>query len=144
MKLLLDTNVLLDFCNDARAPFHSQCVDLLLDCASRADVELIIAVSSLNDVYYVLRRHYSDEQDARKDIGMLMELFDVCPLLARHARMSYESDEPDFEDGLVRAIAEDNAADVIVTRDASAFRRSKVPAMDAVRCRSLLAEGRKA
>jgi len=144
MKLLLDTNVLMDFCNDARAPFHGQCVELLVECASRVDVELTIAVSSLNDVYYMLRRHYGNERSAREDIGALMELFDVRPLLARHARMSYESDEPDFEDGLIRAVAEDNGVDVIVTRDAAAFHRSAIPAMDAVRCRSLFSEGRKA
>ena len=40
-----------------------------------------------------------------------------------------ESLEPDFEDGLIRACAELNDVDVILTRDADAFRRSKVRAM---------------
>ena len=36
---------------------------------------------------------------------------------------------PDFEDGLIRACAELNDVDVILTRDAAAFKRSKVRAM---------------
>ena len=37
--------------------------------------------------------------------------------------------EPDFEDGLIRACAELNDVDVILTRSADAFKRSKVRAM---------------
>lgn len=134
MKLLLDTNILLDFCSVERSPFHEQSVALLMECFSRSDVTVMIAVSSLNDVYYVLRRRHGEEGVAREDIGKLMNLFDVWPLLERHAREAYASDEPDFEDGLVRAVAEDAGVDVIVTRDAAAFRRSMVPSMDAAQC----------
>ena len=37
--------------------------------------------------------------------------------------------EQDFEDGLIRACAELNDVDVILTRDADAFKRAKVRAM---------------
>lgn len=37
--------------------------------------------------------------------------------------------EPDFEDGLVRAAAELNDVDFILTRDARAFKRSRVRAV---------------
>ena len=138
MKLLLDTNIVLDFCNNRRVPFHSECVELLSVCLGRSDIELMVAISSLNDAYYALRRHYGTESQARQDIGRLLNLFEIRPLLVRHARQSYQSDEPDFEDGLIRAVAEDNQADVIVTRDAAAFRNSSVPSMDALECLKLL------
>jgi len=98
----------------------------------------------LNDVYYVLRKHYGEERASRDDIGGLMELFDIRPLMERHARMSCRSDEPDFEDGIIRAVAEDNDADVIVTRDVEAFLHSSVRSMDAEQCRALLLADSKA
>lgn len=144
MKLLFDTNILLDLCNDKRAPFHKQCVDLLMEAVAQPNNEIMAPVSSLNDVYCVLRKHYGEERAARDDIGGLMELFDIRPLMERHACMSYRSDEPDFEDGLIRAVAEDNDADVIVTRDVEAFHHSSVRSMDAEQCRALLLADSKA
>ena len=46
-------------------------------------------------------------------------------------RKSAESDESDFEGGLIRACAELNDASFILTRDGAAFRRSRVRAVSA-------------
>ncbi len=45
------------------------------------------------------------------------------------AELSLGCGEPDFEDGLIRACAELNDVDVILTRGPNAFKRSKVRAM---------------
>ncbi len=128
VKLLFDTNILLDLCNANRAPFHQDSLDLLGRCVRRGDVEMMVCVASLNDVYYVLRRHYGSERQARQYVGKLMELFDVRPLLPRHARRSLASDEPDFEDGLIRAVAEDAGVDATVPATARRLRVRPFPA----------------
>lgn len=115
-----------------------------MEAVAQPNIEIMAPVSSLNDVYCVLRKHYGEEWAARDDIGGLMELFDIRPLMERHARMSYRSDEPDFEDGIIRAVAEDNDADVIVTCDVEAFHHSSVRSMDAEQCRALLLADSKA
>lgn len=76
--------------------------------------------------------------DARLTIGHLMAVFELLPLMGHNVRKAYHSDEPDFEDGLIRAVAEENQVDVIVTRDAAAFHGSTIPAMDAARCLALV------
>lgn len=134
VRLLFDTNILLDLCNVNRVPFHQDALDLLTRCVRRGDAEMLVCVASLNDVYYVLRRHYGSEEQARRYVGELMELFDVRPLLPRHARHSLASDEPDFEDGLIRAVAEDAGVDVIVSRDGAAFAGSSIPRKTAREC----------
>lgn len=138
MKLLFDTNVLVDSLNEDRQPFRSQCNELIHVCLGRADIELMAVSSSLKDVYYIMCRRYSDEPQARKAVGALMTIFELLPLMEHNVRKAYHSDEPDFEDGLIRAVAEDNKVDVIVTRDAAAFRGSTIPAMDAIRCLALV------
>ena len=45
--------------------------------------------------------------------------------------MALNSDEPDFEDGIIRACAELNGADFIITRDKAAFAHSKVRSVTA-------------
>ena len=132
VRLLFDTNILLDLCNVNRVPFHQDALDLLTRCVRRGDAEMLVCVASLNDVYYVLRRHYGSEEQARRYVGELMELFDVRPLL--HARRSLASDEPDFEDGLIRAVAEDSGVDTIVSRDRAAFAGSSIPRKTAREC----------
>lgn len=134
VRLLFDTNILLDLCNVNRVPFHQDALDLLTRCVHRGDAEMLVCVASFNDVYYVLRRHYGSEEQARRYVGELMELFDVRPLLPRHARRSLASDEPDFEDGLIRAVAEDSGVDTIVSRDRAAFAGSSIPRKTAREC----------
>lgn len=64
-----------------------------------------------------------------------MELVAIVPMGAEECLASIHSDEPDFEDGLIRACAELNDIDFILTRDAAAFRRSRVRSMT---CREYL------
>ena len=45
--------------------------------------------------------------------------------------LAFSSDEPDLEDGIVRATAELHGAVAIITHDAGAYRGSTVPSMDA-------------
>lgn len=51
------------------------------------------------------------------------------PQSAEECLMSAASDEPDFEDGMIRACAELNDVDFILTRYAAAYRRSTVRSM---------------
>ena len=61
-------------------------------------------------------------------------------LLPSHVHEAIDSSEPDFEDGLVRAMAEQMRADVIITRDAKACGDSSVPHLSAQEYLALLGE----
>lgn len=54
----------------------------------------------------------------------------MVPVDVALCRQSLASDEPDFEDGLVRACAELVGADYIVSTDRKAFKRSSVPRIE--------------
>lgn len=91
----------------------------------------MVAPMSLKDAYYVLGRQYGEE-DARRLIRYLMDLVVVAPFGQKECVRSLNSNEPDFEDGLIRAYAELNDVDFILTRDAQAFQKSKVRAVSCV------------
>ena len=119
-RLLFDTNVLLDAVCRER-PQSAEACEVLRRCNGGGDLGLV-AVGSLKDAYCVLRRQYGEAR-ARRSIEWLRELLVIAPMGAEECELSLGCGEPDFEDGLI------NDADVILTRDAGAYKRSKVRAM---------------
>ncbi len=127
-KILLDTNILLDAAIGERPGWAA--ATLLIDEVAFSEVEGYVAALSLKDVYYVLTK-YADEAAARQFIGALMELFEIVAVDSTICRNALESDEKDFEDGLVRACAETVSVDFIISRDERAFARSSVKRLSA-------------
>lgn len=126
--ILLDTNILLDSVIPNR-PQHDEALALLRWCNGSGDYGFA-AATSFNDAYYILCRAYS-EAIAREALENLLGLVAVAPVSAEECDRSLRSNEPDFEDGLVRACAELNGADFIITRDEDAFVGSKVKSVTA-------------
>ncbi len=122
-RLLLDTNVLLDAVIAGRPESDEACRVLEL-CNGGGDMGFACALS-LKDVYYVLERYYGEPR-ARGAVELLSGLVVIAPVGAEECDLSLRGNEPDFEDGLVRACAELNDIDFILTRDSGAFGRSKV------------------
>ena len=122
-RLLLDTNVLLD-CIDPSREFHDDAMRLIARCNGGGDIG-IASSHSLNDAYYILSKLY-DEPSARTAIGILADLVVIGPIGAEETLLALDSNEPDFEDGLVRACAELNDVDFIISRDEKAFRRATI------------------
>lgn len=126
-RLLLDTNIMLDFMVPSR-PFSSQAVEIIGRCDEGIDVG-VVSAGSLKDVYYVSRKYLGDDL-ARSFLKLFAEILEVAPLDRAICMTALTLDEPDFEDGVIRATAEDVRVDFIITRDTAAFRRSKVRALD--------------
>lgn len=122
-RLFLDTNILLDAVCKER-PECQEARRVLQRCNGGGDMAFAASVS-FKDVYYVLTKRYG-RNAALGALKYLMDLVIIAPISAEDCEMSYRSDEPDFEDGLVRACAELNDADFILTRDADAYKYSSV------------------
>ena len=127
-RVLLDTNILLDSVIPNR-PQHDEALALLKWCNGSGDYGFA-AATSFNDAYYVLCRAYN-EVIAREALENLLGLVAVAPVSAEECERSLRSNESDFEDGLVRACAELNGADFIITRDEAAFAGGKVKSITA-------------
>lgn len=122
-KLLLDTNILLDIIHTER-PESDEAFEVVRLCNGGGDIGFMSSLS-LKDVYYVLSK-YDGERLARRYVLDLMGLFAIVPVGAEECDIAIHSNEPDFEDGLVRAAAELEGIDFILTRDKDAFRGSRV------------------
>lgn len=122
-RVLFDTNILLDAVVRTR-PESYEATEALRFCNGGGDMGLV-SPSSLKDAYCVLSRQF-DEQTARTAINLLLDLLVILPLDAEATLIAAKSNEPDFEDGMIRSAAELNDIDFILTRDQDAFNYSTV------------------
>lgn len=129
-KVFCDTNILLDIF-DYERPGHTHAAALLWYAAENSGtIRLVSAVSSFKDAYYILARLYQDKGLARESVEAIMgDVVEPVDMLAAYGSEALTSNEPDFEDGIIRACAEHESAFAILTRDTRAFTASFVPAM---------------
>lgn len=127
-KLLLATNILLDAILDGR-PHAQDAQDVIARCNGGGDFGMVSGLS-LKDVYYIAARVHGADW-ARTAMRHLMGLLVIAPDDAEVFDLALNSSEPDFEDGIVRACAELNDADFIITRDGDAFANSPVRSVTA-------------
>ena len=128
-SFFLDTNVLIYWAY-ANFPQHKE-VDAFIGKAIEADCSLYVLSSTLNEVYYALRTRYMTEPDARTALIAIADVFALVDLNENLVTASLGSDEPDYEDGLVRATAEALQVDAIVSYDRRAFKKSFIPKLTA-------------
>lgn len=131
-RIFCDTNFLLDVFDAERAS-HADAIALLWYCSENAaTAEPIASITSFKDAYYILSRLYKDEALARSSIEDVMGTFiQPVDMLSHYGAEALASGEPDFEDGLIRACAEHEGADVLISRDGKAFATCPVPVLSA-------------
>ena len=128
--MVLDTNIVLDYLSATREK-HRDAVDLLEALVVDGAAEPVVPADCIKDVYYILCRHYRNEALVRSRLNDFRHVVTVTDLTKAVLDRAFSSDEPDLEDGIVRATAELIGAEAIVTRDAAAYAGSAVPSMDA-------------
>lgn len=127
MVILIDTNVALDFLT-MRQPYYDNAREVIRICAEEK-VRGYIAFHSLPNIFYILRKSYS-ETDRRKMLKKLCFVLRVTGASHEKVCDAIEYTEFfDFEDCLQYECAEEISADYIVTRNVQDFRYSKVKAV---------------
>ena len=126
VRVFLDTNFLLDLALEHR-PGGKAAAETLRR-AEEGELAGIVSPSSLKDFYCIARKDMPD--DVRRGwIAFFMDGFAVADTNRSVCQNALVSDEPDFEDGIARAIAEIESCDFILSRDEKAFAGSSVPKM---------------
>lgn len=125
-KVLIDTNIMLDLA--LARPVGFDAAATIAEAVAYEDVVGYVCATSLKDMYYILTKAMG-ERDARAYVDAVMDDFAICPVDYSVCRQAASSDEPDFEDGIVRACAENAGVDFIITRDTGAFCGSRIKSM---------------
>lgn len=125
MRILLDTNLLLDYLTE-REPFYQAAYRIVLGCKNR-DYEGIVAAHSIVDIFYILRKHFTNSE-RRKLLLAFFEILQVEAVDGEKLRTALKNGMfADFEDCLQVECAKSAAADFIITRNAKDYALSDVP-----------------
>lgn len=118
MRLLLDTNVLIDLYT--QRPSEGGIAKKLLIMREFSDAELWASAKSFTDIFHVLHKTYSSEriQSAFEESFQWLE---VCSVDFGDLRRAAERKWLDFEDCLIACCAEKVKADYILTRNQGDF-----------------------
>lgn len=129
VKFFLDTNILV-YSLHQDSPKYKEVNDFLKRCFSK-NITCYFLSSSLKDTYYVLHRHYLSESEARQCIRLLRNILSMVDLSSAIVDEAFLSDEPDFEDALIRCAAERLQVNAIISYDERAFAQSFLPKLSA-------------
>lgn len=127
MKILIDTNVILDVLQK-REPFFADSYQSLRK-ALEADTECLISASAATDIFYVLRKALQSASKAKQQIERLSQIVTFADVQGTDIHTALMYSMSDFEDAVVDAVAERNEASYILTRNIKDFAGSSVPAV---------------
>ncbi|MCL2808780.1 MAG: PIN domain-containing protein [Treponema sp.] len=126
MKVLIDTNVVIDFLEE-REPFYLNSRKVI-QLGLEGEIETIMSAGAVKDVYYLIRKFFGDDVKARENIFLLSNYIKICNTTSEDITSAIILFMPDFEDALIGAAARREKADYIITRNVKDFTNSPVPA----------------
>jgi predicted nucleic acid-binding protein len=127
-RLFLDTNIILDLLA-CRMPFYTEAAELF-SLADKKKLTLSISALCLADTHYILSRQ-NPEKEVRKILRKFKVLVTVLSLDDKITDLALNSEFRDFEDAIQYYTAIENEQEMILTRNQSDFKDSRIPVMTA-------------
>lgn len=134
-RLLIDTNVLLDFLL-GRNPFGQPAKEILLLAEEDKTLEFTSA-SAVTDIYYLLEKAIRQSVEEKSEASYLMaqskikdliSLVSILPVTSMDILHAIDLGWKDFEDAVLYSVALANDIDFIISRD-KGFTGSDIPVM---------------
>jgi predicted nucleic acid-binding protein len=131
MKILIDTNILLDVVFDRQSDEHSE---EIIDKCESGELKGFIAWHTINDFYYMVEKQArkqgrDGDTEAREHLKHLLGFLDVGPADTDMATDAVESQIRDFEYSLQSIVALRTGCRYIVTRNIKDYKKSNVKAV---------------
>ena len=123
MKILFDTNVVLDVLLDRR-PFSAVAVKLLAR-VERGEIEGLLGATTLTTVHYLLAKEIG-AANALAAVRRLLSLFTVAQVDGTTLLLATDLRLADFEDAVLHESARLAGATMIVTRNGGDFRQGSL------------------
>lgn len=124
MRVLLDTNIILDVILQ-RQLFFTSAVEIL-KMSDSGEIESFITSNSITDIFYVLRKFFTDIDDRKKAVRHILQMVDIVSVTKSDIFKSFELNFTDFEDALQTQCAKKIKADFIVTRNEKDFKDKSI------------------
>ena len=124
MRILLDTNVILDLFLD-RAPFADDAA-ALWQAHERGQISAYTAAITPINLFYIARK-LKDEQTARQAVVELLAVLPICLIDQGVLNSALSISFRDYEDAVQHAAASSAGLEAIVTRNANDYSAATLP-----------------
>ena len=124
MNVLFDTNIILDVLQN-RQP-HAQAATQLVARVERKQIKGYVCATTITTIFYLASKAIGADT-AKKQIKLILELFDVAQVDKSVLLAAIQADFGDFEDAVLYKAAQYANIDCIVTRNIKDFKQSKLP-----------------
>ena len=124
MKLLIDTNVVLDVLL-RREPFSKTAAEVL-NLTQRDDVQEYVSASAITDIYYIANKQMKDRDAVRDLLKRLLVIVSVAAVSKWEIQNALNLAWGDFEDSVQYSVALLNEMDGIVTRNPSDYQDANI------------------
>ena len=124
MKLLIDTNVVLDVLL-RREPFSKTAAEVL-NLTQRDDVREYVSASAITDIYYIANKQMKDRDAVRDLLKRLLMVVSVVAVSEREIQNALNLAWGDFEDSVQYSVALLNEMDGIVTRNPDDYQEANM------------------
>jgi len=122
MKILLDTNVVLDLLL-ARNPFLEEAREIFILLENHT-LQGYICATTVTTLHYLIGREKS-KQEANKIIENILKLFSVTEVNKEILLLACDQNGIDYEDAVIYSSSEKNQIDHIITRDKRGFKNAQ-------------------
>lgn len=123
MKLLFDTNIILDALSE-RENNHKASKQLITYVVC-GDIKGYLSAKQITDIYYSLRKYFSDELKRRSAIKTIINTFEILPTTKSDINYCLNSEMADLEDALLDEVCSVNCINGWVTNNIKDFNKAK-------------------
>ncbi|MEG4056212.1 MULTISPECIES: PIN domain-containing protein [unclassified Microcoleus] len=127
MRVLIDTNIVLDFLLQ-REPFF-QDAELLFQAIDAGQLIGYVTATTLTDIFYISRKHTRSVEQARQAVLETLIAMVICPIDRAVLESAFNSGLVDFEDAVQIFGAVAQGLNAILTRDNKGFLSSPIPVL---------------
>ena len=127
MKVLLDTNVVLDVLLD-RKP-HAADSARIFKWVEEGRIAGVLCATTLTTLDYLLTQSLG-RADSRSILARLLRLFEIAPVMRTVLEGALRSEMADFEDAVLVQAARQAGADLVITRNVRDFAKAACPVFD--------------
>ena len=125
MRVLLDTNVVLDYLG-ANQGFTDDAEKVFALAEKRKDIKLVSS-SAITDIIYVLRRAVKDMEIVKRKYQSFRTRISILSVTEQDIDKAFLRNWKDFEDAVQYTVAESNGVDCIITRNKGDFEEDQIP-----------------
>ena len=123
MKVLFDTNVIIDALTERDVNYKAS-RQLIRYVASKS-IKGYITAKQITDIYYSVRKYYSNESQRKALITTIINTFEVLPTLKSDIAYCLNYQIEDLEDALIDEVCSVHCINYLVTNNVKDFAKSK-------------------